>query len=76
MSEVVLSCWFKYRNYLPCCQEAIWCEYESNWESLERKISLRHNPLLTFAMGFLFIPDSSSGDTSRCISGIFNSQKK
>jgi len=63
MSEVVLSCWFKYRNCLPCCQEAIWLEYESDRESLERKISLRHNPL-NFAMGFLFIPDSSVVDAS------------
>ena len=63
MSEVILSCWFKYRNCLPCCQEAIWCEYESDRESLQRKISLRHNPL-NFAMGFLFIPDSSVVDTT------------
>jgi len=62
MSKVVLSCWFKYRNCLPLCEKAIWCEYLSDREALERKISLRRNPL-TLVMGFLFIPESSSGDT-------------
>lgn len=62
MSEVVLSSWFRYRNYLPSCQQALWDEYLSDQDSFGRKISLRHN-LLIFAMGFLYVPDSSCDDS-------------